>query len=216
MAHKWIHLLCSVPKAFDRWISPPFHLASFTWSPHLLELEWRAIHSERSVKSQLLDFTLCLAWVLPLRAGALTHLCCLHLCPLWVCGWGRKAHQMFQWLLYLSQLPQLGRTWEPRSWAKRHFQAEAGMPTWSRARWQSFRQPGPHPLVFMGGWSRPLSPCLCGSLTSWLLRAWRTCYSLYFVGVQKPLPVGCSALDRPASIKVNSSPLESTSTPLPA
>lgn len=33
---------------------------------------------------------------------------------------------MFQWLLYLSQLPRLGRTWEPRSWAKRHFQAEAG------------------------------------------------------------------------------------------
>ena len=208
--------MCSVPKVLDRWINPPFHLASFTWSPRLLELEWRAIHSEKSVKSQLLDFALCLAWVLPLRAWALTHLCCLHLCPLWVCGWGRKAHQTFQWLVYLSQLPQLGRTWEPRSWGEHHFQAEAGdahVVQGKMAELPSAWAPSP----CLHGWvEQPPSPCLRGSLTSWLLWAWRTCYSLYFVGIQKLLPVGCSALDRPASIKVNFSPLKSASTPLPA
>ena len=56
MAHKWIHLfMFSVPKVPDRWINPLFLLASFTWSPHLLELEWRAIHSEKSINLQLLD-----------------------------------------------------------------------------------------------------------------------------------------------------------------
>ena len=191
MAHKWIHLfMFSVPKVPDRWINPLFLLASFTWSPHLLELEWRAIHSEKSINSQLLDCWLStrLAWVLPLRARALTRLCCIPSCPLWACGWGRKAHQLLQWLLCLSQSPQLGGMWEPRSWAS--LPGGRGYPCGPVRGGRASISLGPT----VGAWSGPQSPCLHWSITSWLLWASRTCYSLYFCRLSKTSANGLLSL----------------------
>lgn len=44
----------SVPKVLERWINP-FHLASFTCSPHLFELKLRAIHLEKPINYLFLE-----------------------------------------------------------------------------------------------------------------------------------------------------------------
>ena len=145
MAHKWIHLfMFSVPKVPDRWINPLFLLASFTWSPHLLELEWRAIHSEKSINLQLLD-----CWLsTPPGLGSASQGESPHASLL-----SRFMSPLGPWLRQESSPvapgapvsfpePTVRRdvgTWELGIASR----LRQGVPMWSSARWQSFQQPGP-------------------------------------------------------------------------
>lgn len=120
MSHKWIHLLMfSVPKVPDRWINLPFHLASFTWSLHLVELKLRAIHLEKPINSLLLEahFLLSLA---EFHISGLEPTC-IYAVPMSVLfgpvAEGSKAHRWSQVHPYIFWVLWSGRIWEPRRWA---------------------------------------------------------------------------------------------------